>query len=194
MARTKKISSDMGDLLAALAEFRSDEANIRAEYARLAEEKIANSRNNVLDLMFVTHAAAGPSEIANTTKLSRSTVIRWREEFRNRVDSLPEELSLSAVSVEDHPDEEGVAALNEGSSPDIIAYSLEHSEESNEDVHVITNQTTGEKIYVIWGDTFSAGAGVDDSDAIDRPDWITDAVLSAAESATGVDIPGAVHR
>lgn len=200
MARTKKISENMGDVIHALAEFRLNEATIRAEYARKAEQKIIESRDELLDLMFIRHNGAGPSEIANTTGLSRSTVVRWREEWRARQAALPEEQRFSSQAGIDKADMpefvERVRQLVEPQASDSpsFKFSLAHSVESNEKVHVIVNEATGQKVYVIWGDIFTSGAGVDNSPEIERPEWLTDDVLLEAESATGMDIPGAIHR
>ncbi|AWY06427.1 helix-turn-helix DNA binding protein [Microbacterium phage Tandem] len=198
MARTKKISENMGDLIEALAKFRSNEATIRAEYARKAEEEISRSRDEVLDLMFIRHHEAGPSEIANTTGLSRSTVIRWRDEWRARQAALPESERFAAeVGID--PEEraafaETVEKVVAAESVPTFEFSLEHSEESNEKVHAIVNGGTGQKVYVIWGDVYTSGRGVDDSPEVARPDWLTDEVLTSAEQATNMDIPGATHR
>lgn len=187
MARTKKINENMGELLEALAEFRSREASIRAEYARLAEQKIIESRDKVLDLMFIKHVNSGASEIANTTGLSRSTVIRWRKEFLER------QAQDLGVAQADMPEFLETIEKLAGSESTFI-YSMEHSEESNEDVHAIIKAATAEKVYVIWGDTFGAGTHVDKTKEIERPDWLTDDVLIQAEEATGVTIPGGKHR
>lgn len=204
MARTKKISENMGDVIHALAEFRLNEATIRAEYARKAEQKIIESRDELLDLMFIRHRDAGPSEIANTTGLSRSTVVRWREEWRARQAAMPEDQRFKAEdAVKELFSPEGGAAPDapmtarderEENEAPTFKFSLAHSVESNEKVHVIVNEGTGQKVYVIWGDVFTSGAGVDNSPEIERPEWLTDDVLLEAESATGMDIPGAIHR
>lgn len=208
MARTKKINENMGDLIEALAEFRSREASIRAEYARLAEQKIVESRDNVLDLMFIKHAASGPSEIANTTGLSRSTVIRWRAEFQERAAQLepdlefkplsPEEIAHNDALIEagDFNEEEiyGVGGRENQGAPVTFSFAKVRSEETNDDMHAITNDGNGETVYVIWGDTFGAGPDADDLKEIDRPEWLTDDVLSQAEQVTGMLIPGAIHR
>ncbi|QAU07428.1 helix-turn-helix DNA binding protein [Microbacterium phage Alleb] len=208
MARTKKISENMGDLIEALAKFRSNEATIRAEYARKAEEEISRSRDEVLDLMFIRHHESGPSEIANTTGLSRSTVIRWRDEWRARQAALPESERFVPLPPEevakndaliasgDYTEEEiyGVGGKANQPSGPTFEFSLEHSEESNEKVHAIVNTATGEKVYVIWGDVYTSGRGVDDSPEVARPDWLTDELLASAEHATNMDIPGATHR
>lgn len=195
MARTKKINEGMGDVIEALAEFRANEANIRAEYMRAAEKKITDSRDRVMNLMFIKHAGVGPSEIANTTGLSRSTVIRWRADWEKRSADRAEFLDDAdaiAVDAEDVPEfVETVAKLVAEPS---FSYLLERSEESNENVHLIVNDLTGERIYVLWGDTFSKGSSADNSDVVDRPNWLTDAILAKAEHVTKLDIPGAIHR
>lgn len=195
MARTKKVNENMGDLIEALASFRSAEVEIRAQYARMADEKIAQSRDKVLDLMFIKHASSGPSEIANTTGVSRSTVIRWRNEWRQRHSDAAEVRQIGGelgVSEADAPAfAETVEKLVEAPA---FEFSIERSEESNENVHVIVNKASSEKIYVIWGNTFTQGESADDSKEVARPDWLTDDALSQAEEATGTLIPGAIHR
>lgn len=186
MARTKKINENMGELIEALAEFRSRESSIRAEYARLAEQKIAESHDKVLDLMFIKHADAGPSEIANTTGLSRSTVIRWRAGFLER------QAQGLGVEEEDVPEFVETVEKLDASEP-TFTYSMERSEESNADVHLI-QKDDGQAVYILWGDVFAGGESADEGEVIERPDWLTDEVLSEAENATGVLIPGAIHR
>lgn len=193
MARTKKVSENMGDVIDALAAFRSDAANIRAEYARLAEEKIIKSRDNLLDLIFIKHADKGPSEIANTTGLSRSTVIRWRSEWREKQGSVPGVLQFAAnIGIDEgqvHGFIDDVEKFSMGEAEPEYEFSLERSEESNVDVHLI-KKSDGQAVYVIWADVFATGDSPDDGEMIERPEWVTDDVLAQAESATGLDIPG----
>lgn len=206
MARTKKINENMGELIEALAEFRSRESSIRAEYARLAEQKIAESHDKVLDLMFIKHADAGPSEIANTTGLSRSTVIRWRAGFLERQaqeerDGVPftplpgaeKAINDALIAAGDFTEEEVYGVGGKANQPATFTYSMERSEESNADVHLI-QKDDGQAVYILWGDVFAGGESADDGEVIERPDWLTDEVLSEAENATGVLIPGAIHR
>ena len=85
MARTRRYNSDMQPLREKIADYMGKQTEIRAHYAMLAEQKIAKLRDEVLDEMFIVHAGAGPSEIANSTGVSRTTVIRWRKEFMERM-------------------------------------------------------------------------------------------------------------
>jgi hypothetical protein len=195
MARTKKINENMGPLIDALAEFRTAEATIRAKYALLAEQEIGRKRAKVMDLMFITHHDSGPSEIANTTGLSRTTVIRWRKEFLEREAAKAEEWVDPDAEIIEELDKEYASEADEHDHE--FVFSMERSTESNADFHRIANLTEGDVIYVIFGNMYGRGDTANDADynQVDRPAWLSDDVLRAAEAETGIQIPGtSSHR
>lgn len=193
MARQKQVSTEMGDLIDALGEFRQAEATIKAKYVTLAEKEIAEKRDRVLDIMFIKHRESGPSEIANTTGLSRSTVIRWRKEFEERAVEAITGVGIAAEEAGQVLD----AALSmvdvypEVQMPEAVAFSKERDTDSNVDYHVITNYPRGEKVYVVWHDSYAAGYTAEEAMTIERPEWLTDDMLAEAEQKLGFKIPGA---
>lgn len=194
MGRKKHFSEEMGDLIEALGEFREAESTIKAKYLALAEQEISEKRDRVLDMMFVKHRDSGPSEIANTTGISRSTVIRWRKEWESKLPEFGEEIDLGT---DEDFDGDAIDAMIEATLAEEAAellFSKERDTESNVDMHAITNQATGETVYVIWGDTFGVGPDIESAKVVDRPDWITDTVLQKAEEVLGFRVPGATWR
>lgn len=209
MGRRKHFSEEMGDLIEALGEFREAESTIKAKYLALAEQEISEKRDRVLDMMFVKHRASGPSEIANTTGISRSTVIRWRKEWESKLPEFPNEGLLFAplsdaeiaendalIESGDFTEEEvyGVGGKANQRVNHELLFTKARDPESNADMHAITNEGTGETVYVIWGDTFAVGHDVESAKVVDRPDWITDTVLQKAEEVLGFRVPGATWR
>lgn len=184
MGRQKQIK-DMQDVVEALGAFRSAEATIRADYAAKAEREITKRRQDVLDLLFVKHADSGPSEIANSTGLSRSTVIRWRKEFFEKVENaqLIAEMEEGADRTEETEDQE--------EQEPTFLFTKERDTDSNVDYHVVTNQSSGEKIYIVWHDTFATGDSAEEAKTAERPEWLTDDIIAQAEAALGFPIPGA---
>lgn len=179
MAR-KKLVKDMSDVVDALAAFRSAEATIRADYMARAEGEISKRRQDVLDLLFVKHAGSGPSEIANSTGLSRSTVIRWRKEFLESAGEIAEPTEEAPVERE-YPgslDDEG------------FSFSKERDTDQNVHYHVIVNHALGQKVYVVWDDVYAEGENAEDLTTIDRPDWLTDEIIEQAEESLGFPVPG----
>lgn len=197
MGRRKHFSEEMGDLIEALGEFREAESTIKAKYLALAEQEISEKRDRVLDMMFVKHRESGPSEIANTTGISRSTVIRWRKEWESKLPEFGEDLALEGDALDaeiirlggDENPEDGSDPVNHE-----LLFTKARDPESNADMHAITNEGAGETAYVIWGDTFAIGPDVESAKVVDRPDWITDTVLQKAEEVLGFRVPGATWR
>lgn len=209
MARTKKYNENMGELVDALSDFRSAETTIRAKYAALAEKEILLKRKRVLDLMFIKHHDSGPSEIANTTGLSRTTVIRWRKEFVENA-SEQEDVQFAPLSEAEIAENDALIADGDFTEEEVYgvggkanqahlhdyAFSIERSTESNADFHRIHNKTEDDVIYVIFGNMYGRGATANEADynQVERPDWLTDEVLQAAEAETDLPIPGADWR
>lgn len=206
MGRKKHFSEEMGDLIEALGEFREAESTIKAKYLALAEQEIAEKRDRVLDMMFVKHRESGPSEIANTTGISRSTVIRWRKEWESK--TFGPDLTFEPLSAEEIAENDALIEAGDFSEEEIygvggkanqqvepeLLFTKAHDAESNADIHAITNEATGETVYVIWGDTFAIGVDVESAKVVDRPEWITDTVLQKAEEVLGFRVPGATWR
>lgn len=183
MARKKQIK-DMQDVVDALGAFRSAEATIRADYAARAEKEIAKRREDVLDLLFVKHADSGPSEIANSTGLSRSTVIRWRKGFFEDREAESQDIDFGEADYAPVEDSEPEA------EPTFL-FTKERDTDSNVDYHVVTNQLTGESIYIVWHETFATGDSAEETRSADRPEWLTDEIIAQAEAVLGFPIPGA---
>lgn len=184
MARKKQIK-DMQDVVDALGAFRSAEATIRADYAAKAEKQIAERRQDVLDLLFRKYATSGPSEIANSTGLSRSTVIRWRKEYLDKLEIQSHDIDFGEGDYAE-PDE----TQDEPDVPDLFLFTKERDTDSNVDYHTITNRTNGESIYIVWDGVFAKGETPEDTVSADRPEWLTDDVISMAEVVLGFDVPG----
>ncbi|QDH92243.1 hypothetical protein SEA_PHILLYPHILLY_94 [Microbacterium phage PhillyPhilly] len=201
----KKLVKDMQDVVDALGAFRSAETTIRADYAARAEREIAKRREDVLDLLFVKHAGSGPSEIANSTGLSRSTVIRWRKEFlESQVDS-----PFSPLSAEDEAENDALIAAGDYTEEEIygvggkanqieptlengaFSFLKERDTDSNVDYHVILNHARSEKVYIVWHDVFAGGESAEETREIARPDWLTDEIIQQAEETLGFPVPGA---
>lgn len=184
MPRQKKITH-MPDLMQAIADYRVAEQEVRAKYEAIIAEEIEERRQNVFDLMFVKYREAGPSEIANSTGLSRTTVIRWRKSFLEQVAG---DATLFA--------EVASAPEPKKAEPERFEFSIEHSTESNEDFHRVDNLANGESVYIIYGDVFGTGATASEADlnAVPRPVWLTDEVMKQAEADTGLLVPGAAWR
>lgn len=177
MARTRKYNENMGELKEAITRYMGEQAEVRHHYARLAEEELEKRRQRVLDLMFVVHADAGPSEIANSTGISRSTVVRWRDEF------LQAQKAKVAARVE----------------PEVVADDAEDSElrwNYRSDKYDGTPTAylevwEGDEQYRLWiltGEDFGIGYTPQEADGnhVERPEWLTDEVLREAVDATGV--------
>lgn len=193
MARKKLYNENMGDLVEAVQEYRSGGVAIRAKYAALAEKEIAASRERVMDLMFVKHHESGPSEIANTTGISRTTVIRWRKEFLERAEDVGVPLEMLIEDREALEAEENADPVMSGD----YEFGMENSRESNSDVHYVKRAEDEFKVYFPVGDFFCEGDSPDEAEQnspITRPDWLTDDVMMQAESITGVRIPYAPWR
>lgn len=193
MARKKLYNENMGDLIEAVTEYMNAGQSIRAKYAEMAEKEIAHQRERVLDLMFVKHHESGPSEIANTTGISRSTVIRWRKEFLDRAEEAGVPLEML---IKDREDSE--ADAEERVEPVAgFEFGLEHSAESNTQVHYVKRAEDEFKVYFPVGDFFCEGNTPDEAEQespISRPDWLTDDLMKQAESETGLRIPYAPWR
>lgn len=198
MGRQKQIK-DMQDVVEALGAFRSAEATIRADYAAKAEREITKRRQDVLDLLFVKHADSGPSEIANSTGLSRSTVIRWRKEFfEGQEGQLFSPLSADEIAENDaliesgdYSEEEIYGVGGKANQEPTFLFTKERDTDSNVDYHVVTNQLTGESIYIVWHDTFATGDSAEETRSAERPEWLTDDIIAMAEVVLGFPIPGA---
>ncbi|QDH48104.1 helix-turn-helix DNA binding protein [Microbacterium phage Hubbs] len=184
----KKLIKDMQDVVDALGAFRSAETTIRADYAARAEREIAKRREDVLDLLFVKHAGSGPSEIANSTGLSRSTVIRWRKEFLESAGQIAEPTEEAPVEREDPGSVDEVEPTVENGA---FSFLKERDTDSNVDYHVILNHARSEKVYIVWHDVFAGGESAEETREIARPDWLTDEIIQQAEETLGFPVPGA---
>ena len=182
MARTRKINENMGDLAEAIQEYQGAQATIRAKYALLAEQEITARRKRVLDLMFITHAGAGPSEIANSTGVSRSTVIRWRDEFAASREALIEEGNRVHAEVG--------AEVSEYSKP--VAHDFggffNFGREDYDGTPTAYVQVGMDQVWLLTGEDFGEGGTPHEAEdnRIDRPDWLTDELMREAVEATGV--------
>lgn len=184
MGRKKLVSESMGELIEAIGDFRQAEATIKAHYLALAEQEIAEKRERVMEMMFVKHRDSGASEIANTTGLSRSTVIRWRKDWEAKLpefEPVPQQVEPAEV---EEP---------EATEPEFL-FTKERDTDSNVDYHVVTNELTGESVYLIWHETFGAGETPEDAKSIERPEWLTDEVIQKAEDTLGFPVPGQKRR
>ncbi|AXC37954.1 helix-turn-helix DNA binding protein [Microbacterium phage Jacko] len=187
MARQKSINEDMKlDLAPAIDAYRVAEREIRAKYEEIIAREIEERRQYVMDLMFIKYAGSGPSEIANSTGISRATVIRWRKEFM--ADGEAREIAEQAAS--DLP-------IQAEPATDLFEFGVERSQESNEDLVWVKNVATGEVVYVIWWDMFGMGENATEADTneVAAPGWLTQSVMQKAEAATGMKFHGAPwHR
>lgn len=183
MGRRKMFNADLAEEVGALAqEFRVKEATVRAHHARLAEEEIASARQNLLDVMFVKYANSGPSEIANSTGISRSTIIRWRDEWLKstlgeEVKPVAEEAEVEVESIIE-AEVEAVEQFTFGaemSSANYMTNWIEHG---------------GERVYLLTGEDFAIAETIDDAEQTtsERPEWLTDDIMRQAEDATGAKI------
>lgn len=186
MARQKSINEDMKlDLAPAIDAYRVAEREIRAKYEEIIAREIEERRKYVMDLMFIKYKDSGPSEIANSTGISRATVIRWRKEFL----ADDEAREIAGQVVPDLPILEPAAPTFE--------FGVERSQESNEDLAWVKNTATGEVVYVIWWDMFGMGENATEADTneVAAPGWLTQDVMQQAEAATGMKFHGAPwHR
>lgn len=186
MARQKSINEDMKlDLAPAIDAYRVAEREIRAKYEEIIAREIEERRQYVMDLMFIKYAGSGPSEIANSTGISRATVIRWRNDFM----ADDEARDLAEQVAPDLPTGNPAAPVFE--------FGVERSQESNEDLVWIRNTATGEVVYVIWWDMFGMGSNATEADTneVAAPGWLTNDVMQQAEAATGTVFHGAPwHR
>ena len=192
MARTKQIR-EMPDALEALASFRSAETTIRAEYAARAEREIAKRRDQVLDILFVKYADSGPSEVANSTGLSRSTVIRWRKDFLDRegsAQSFDEVAADASIAAGDYTEEEVYGVGGKANQADIITFATVRDTDADTDVHQVTNNAADESVFIVWADVYGQGDTPQDSVMIPKPDWLTDEIIEQAEAKLGFPVPG----
>lgn len=164
MGRKASFNTQMEELSTAIAKYMGNRVLIRARYAAMAEKEIADQRTEIQRRMFTEFPEAGPSEFANSTGLSRSTVIRWMEEFKGRhLNVLPD----AAVTPAGH----GTYGI-EGTTAYVI-----HE---------------GRRLYLLTGDTFGYGESVEDADRpgnlITAPEWLTEDVMREAVEATGATL------
>ncbi|AHL18555.1 hypothetical protein ISF9_085 [Microbacterium phage vB_MoxS-ISF9] len=169
MARTRRYNSDMQPLREKIADYMGKQTEIRAHYAMLAEQEIAKLRDEVLDEMFIVHAGAGPSEIANSTGVSRTTVIRWRKEFMER---MAENLEAG----------EDVAAAVEQVVADKTLPDKPYTEIGSEkyDGYPTAYAVTPDgPLWLLTGEDFGIGESPYEAEdnRVDRPDWMTDDVM-----------------
>lgn len=197
MGRSKKVSTEMDDLVEAIGEYRLAESTIKAKYLALAEKEIADRRERVMDMMFIKHRDAGPSEIANTTGLSRSTVIRWRKIWEESQVSEGEKLYEAEdtavldglIASGDYTEEE---VYGVGGKANQVGFDFHPARdtEADTDVHHVINVATGESVFIVWADVYGVGETPADAKMVPRPDWLTDEVIAQAEEAVGFPVPG----
>lgn len=164
MGRKIAYNSDMSEIRDLIAKYMGDQRTIRARYAARAEQEIADQRAELQRLMFTDFPYAGPSEFANSTGLSRSTVIRWSEEYAAR--RLEHDENVVHVS-SDSP-----VFGKEGDTAYIV-----HE---------------GRRLYLLMGDTFGYGETVEEADTpgnlITAPEWLTEDLMRQAVDTTGATL------
>lgn len=179
MGRRKMFNQEIANVVGPMAqEFRNKEATVRARHALLAEQEIAKARADLLDVMFIDYAKAGPSEIANSTGISRSTIIRWRKEWlESQPDREPTDVQVE-VEADDAVEVESVEEFAFGadmSSANYMTNWIEHG---------------GERVYLLTGEDFAIAETIDDAEQTtsERPEWLTDDIMRQAQDATGAKI------
>lgn len=164
MGRKIAYNPEMAELGELVARYMGNRTIIRARYAALAEKEIADQRVELQRRMVTDFPDAGPSEFANSIGLSRSTVIRWLEEYAER------HLNVQSDAAEERP--------GHG------AYGIE-----GETAYVMHD---GRRLYLLTGDTFGYGESVEDADRpgnlITAPEWLTEDVMREAVEATGATL------
>jgi len=164
MGRKITINPDMGELRDLITKYMGNRTLIRARYAALAEKEIADQRTEIQRLMVTEFPDAGPSEFANSTGLSRSTVIRWLEEYGDR------HLSVA---------------------PDAVTPAAGHGTFGIEDdtAYIIHD---GKRVYLLTGDTVGWGATKVEADQpgnlTTTPDWLTEDLMREVVEQTGATL------
>lgn len=193
MARTKKINESMGDLADAISEYLGEQSKIRAKYAALAEDEIEKRRARVLEMMFVTHGGSGPSEIANSTGISRSTVIRWRDEWKAAKDERERTAALTEEANRVHAEIDfGEGLYSEPVKP--VAHDfgkeMEYGAE-NYDGNLTAYIAIGtEQVWLLTGEDFGEGGSPWEAEdnKISRPDWLTEDLMREVIETTGAKL------
>lgn len=170
MGRNASFNPEMAALGEVIAKYMGNRTVIRARYAAMAEKEIADQRVEIQRRMLTEFPDAGPSEFANSTGLSRSTVIRWLEEAKSR------HLNLG---------DENVVQVNPGTG---MAFGAEDYNGSR--VAYIVHG--GKRLYLLMGDTFGYGETAEQADQpgnlITAPEWLTEDLMREAVESTGATL------
>lgn len=167
MPRKRTINKALEPLGVRIGEYQAAAATIRAKYARMAEAELASMRHAVQHDVAVTYAHIGPSEMANSTGVSRSTIIRWRNEYAEQFG----EDDISTLIAESHAKD-----------------TLSFGSESWEGINTAYIDRDGKRLFLLTGEDFGEGESVVEAEAnkVPRPAWLTDAIMRQAVDATGV--------
>lgn len=165
MARKKAYNPNMGELRDMVARYMGSSREIRAKHAAAAEREIDALRHEVQRKMVTDFAGSGPSEIANSTGLSRSTVVRWRDEFLEKFGGIMP-------------------------TPEPQVAELTFGFQSWEGRNTAYIEGGIERLFLLTGEDFGMGDTVEEAEAnkVDRPDWLTDDLMRQAVEETGVKL------
>jgi len=172
MARAKKVNAELYDVAQAVSKYQGASTLIRAKYLAAAEAEIAELRHSVQRMIAVEYADVGPSEMANSVGLSRSTVIRWRADWQERFGGL-ESIAQAPVKA---------AVVND----DVMTYGFV----TYEGMNTAYIERDGKRLFLLTGEDFGHGDTVVEAEAnkVDRPDWLTEQVMRDAIDATGAHL------
>lgn len=167
MGRKLAFNEDMAELREMIGRYMGNQRTIRARYAAMAEKEIADQRAEIQRRMVVDFPDAGPSEFANSTGLSRSTVIRWLEEAGERHLTLAEPATVNEAVVFGSQEADGRK----------VAYIYRE----------------GQRLFLLTGDTFGYGDFIEDADKpgnlTTAPEWLTEDLMRQAIEETGASLP-----
>lgn len=170
MPRAKSYNEALIPLAERISGYRAKAAKVRADYAARAEAEIAKQRAEIQREVAVDYANIGPSEMANSTGLSRSTVIRWRKDW-----------------AEENGDVDITKLIEDAEAgPEVGQFGFE----TWEGINTAYIETDGTRLFLLTGEDFGYGQTVVEAERnkVQRPDWLTDDLMREAVDATGVTL------
>lgn len=164
MGRKIAYNPEMAELGELVARYMGNRTIIRARYAALAEKEIADQRVELQRRMVTDFPDAGPSEFANSIGLSRSTVIRWLEEYAERHLNVQTDAAEAPTGHATYGVEDGTAYV----------------------IH------DGTRVYLLTGDTFGWGDSKAEADQpgnlTTAPEWMTEDLMREVIEQTGATL------